>query len=161
MASFLFAKNLMCVGCIHGGGNRLGGKPRILLIDDEAEFRFSASIALRKAGFEVIEAADGEEALSRIQECVRTEGTPDLLLTDLRMPFLCGRELLEALRGLGIEIPVIAITGYCDGVLREEMIAMGCTQFMEKPFEPDDLVNRVREVLANITLRGEGIWEER
>jgi len=139
------------------GGYRVGARPRILLVDDESDFRFSASIALRKAGFEVVEAADGEEALSRIQEFLRSAEKPDLLLTDLRMPKLCGLELLQALRELGIDIPVIAITGYCDDTLRKDFVRMGCIEFMEKPFEPDDLVKRVRKVLGPFALQGDGI----
>jgi len=120
---------------------------RILLVDDEANFRFSASVALRKVGYEVIEAQDGEEALVRIQELRRTGGRIDLLLTDLRMPFLCGLELLEGMRQLGIDIPVIAMTGYCDNSLRADLKKKGCIEFMEKPFEPDDLVKRVQKML--------------
>lgn len=123
--------------------------PRILLVDDEADFRFSASIALRKAGFEVIEAEDGKEALSMIRN-FRSDGRGiDLLLTDLRMPGLSGLELLEALGEDGIDIPVIAITGYGNDSLRADLEAKGCNEFMEKPFEPDDLVMRVRKVLDN------------
>ena len=122
---------------------------RILLVDDEANFRFSASVALRKVGYEVVEAEDGEEALSRIQELRCTGERIDLILTDLRMPFLCGLELLEGMRQLGIDIPVIAMTGYCDNSLRADLKKKGCIEFMEKPFEPDDLVNRVRRMMES------------
>ena len=129
-------------------------KPRILLVDDEEDFRFSASVALRKAGFEVIEAADGKGALSSIHVS-RSDGIGiDLLLTDLRMPGLCGRDLLEALEETGIDIPVIAMSGYFDDTLREELARRGCTEFMEKPFEPDDLVMRVMQMLENYALWG-------
>ena len=129
--------------------NLVQEKTRILLVDDEASFRFSASVALRKVGYEVIEAQDGEEALVRIQELRRTGGRIDLLLTDLRMPFLCGLELLEGMRQLGIDIPVIAMTGYCDNSLRADLKKKGGIEFMEKPFEPDDLVNRVRRMMES------------
>ncbi len=134
----------------------MGKKPRILLVDDEADFRFSASVALRKAGFEVIEAAEGGEALSRIQEFHGAGKGIDLLLTDLRMPGLCGLELLEAMEEMGIDVPVIAITGYSNDSLRANLIKVGCTEFMEKPFEPDDLVRRVRDVLWTVSLQGKG-----
>ncbi len=128
---------------------------RILLVDDEAEFRFSASIALRKAGFEVIVAEDGKEALSMIRN-FRSDGRGiDLLLTDLRMPGLCGLELLEALGEDGIDIPVIAITGYGNDSLRADLEARGCNEFMEKPFEPDDLVMRVKGMLGGVALGNE------
>jgi CheY-like chemotaxis protein len=132
-------------------------KPCILLVDDEADFRFSASVALRKAGCEVVEAADGNEAISRFQEFRRAGKRFELLLTDLRMPFLCGLELLEALRELGSDIPVIAVTGYSDDALRTDLMRKGCTEILEKPFEPGDLVNRVQKILENFALQGGGI----
>jgi two-component system chemotaxis response regulator CheY len=131
-------------------------KPCILLVDDEADFRFSASVALRKAGCEVVEAADGMEAISRFQEFRRAGKRFDLLLTDLRMPGLCGLELLETLEDMRIYVPVVAVTGYCDDALREDLKRKGCTEFMEKPFEPVDLVKRVEKMLENVAPGEEG-----
>ena len=134
----------------------MDAKPRILIVDDEADFLFSASVVLRREGYEVAEAANGEEALSVIQEYRRAGKRIDLVLTDLRMPILCGLELLEALGELGIDIPVIAVTGYSDNALRADLKSRGCTEFLEKPFEPVDLVKRVRKTLRNVALLGEG-----
>lgn len=133
----------------------MDAKPRILIVDDEEDFLFSASIALRQAGYEVVEAADGGEALSRTREFLGAGDRFDLLLTDLRMPFMCGLELLVALRELGIDIPVIAVTGFCDDALRADLMKNGCTEFLEKPFEPSELVARVRMVLEGLAYEGE------
>lgn len=135
----------------------MDAKPRILVVDDEADFRFSASVALRKAGCEVIEAGDGEEALSRFQEFRRSGKGFDLLLTDLRMPFLCGLDLLEALKDLGIDVPVIAVTGYGDDALRAQLFKRDCTEILEKPFEPADLVERVQKILVGFVIHGGGV----
>ena len=135
----------------------MDAKPRILIVDDEADFLFSASVALRQAGYEVVGAADGGEALSRTREFLRAGKRFDLLLTDLRMPFLCGLELLEAMEELGVEIPVIAMTGHCDDALRADLIRKGCVEFLEKPFEPHDLVARVQMVLKGLVYEGEGM----
>ena len=135
----------------------MDAKQRILIVDDEADFLFSASVALRQAGYEVVEAADGGEALSRIREFLRAGKRIDLLLTDLRMPSLCGLELLEGMEKLGVEIPVIAMTGHCDDALRADLIRKGCVEFLEKPFEPHDLVARVQKVLKGLVYDGEGI----
>ena len=132
----------------------MDAKPRILIVDDEADFLFSASVALRQAGYEVVGAADGGEALSRTREFLRAGKRFDLLLTDLRMPSLCGLELLEGLEQLGVEIPVIAMTGYCDDALREDLERKGCIEFLEKPFEPHDLVARVQKVLKGLAYEG-------
>ena len=132
----------------------MDAKPRILIVDDEADFLFSVSVVLRREGYEVSEAANGEEALSVIQEYRRAGKRIDLVLTDLRMPILCGLELLEALGELGIDIPVIAVTGYSDDALRADLKSRGCTEFLEKPFEPHDLVERVRKVLQGFAYQG-------
>ena len=134
----------------------MDAKLRILIVDDEADFLFSASIALRQAGYEVVEAADGGEALSRTREFLRAGKRIDLLLTDLRMPSLCGLELLGAMEELGVKIPVIAMTGYYDDELRADLIRKGCVEFLEKPFEPHDLVARVQMVLKGLAYEGEG-----
>ena len=134
----------------------MDAKPCILIVDDEADFLFSASIVLRREGYELVEAANGEEALSMIREYLRAGKRIDLLLTDLRMPSLCGLELLDGMRQLQVDIPVIAMTGYYDEALRADLKRKGCTEFLEKPFEPVDLVKRVRKTLRNIALLGEG-----
>jgi CheY-like chemotaxis protein len=141
----------------HGWGDSVDAKPSILIVDDEADFLFSASVVLRQAGYEVVEAADGGEALSRIREFLRAGKRIDLLLTDLRMPFLCGLELLEAMEELGVEIPVIAMTGYYDDELRGDLKRKGCVEFLEKPFEPHDLVKQVKKVLESFAYEGEGM----
>jgi CheY-like chemotaxis protein len=142
---------------IRAGGDLVLRKPRILIVDDEADFLFSASVALRQAGYEVVEAADGGEALARTREFLHAGKRFDLLLTDLRMPSLCGLELLEGMEKLGVEIPVIAMTGYCEDALRADLKRKGCVEFLEKPFEPHDLVARVEKVLKGLAYEGGGI----
>lgn len=132
----------------------MDAKPRILIVDDEADFLFSASVVLRMEGYEVAEAENGEEALSMIREYRRAGKRIDLLLTDLRMPSLCGLELLEGMRQLHVDIPVIAMTGYFDEALRANLERKGCMEFLEKPFEPHDLVERVRKVLQGFAYEG-------
>jgi FixJ family two-component response regulator len=96
-----------------------------------------------------------KEAISRFQEFRRAGKRIDLLLTDLRMPHLCGLELLEALEELGIDIPVLVVTGYCDDVLRADLMKKGYTEFMEKPFEPNDLVKRAQKMLEDFAFQEE------
>ena len=132
----------------------MDAKPRVLIVDDEADFLFSVSVVLRREGYEVVEAANGEEALSMIREYRRAGKRIDLLLTDLRMPSLCGLELLDGMRQLQVDIPVIAMTGYYDEALRADLKRKGCTEFLEKPFEPHDLVERVRKVLQGFAYQG-------
>lgn len=140
-------------GKIRRRGNRVQVKPCILLVDDEADFLFSAGILLRKEGYRVSVAHSGEEACAMI---VEAEGGPEpfrLLVTDMRMPGMSGLGLIDALRERNNFIPVLAITGFGDGKLYGELSARGCTDRIEKPFEPKDLLHRVRRMLEGFAIQ--------
>ena len=123
--------------------------PRILLVDDEEGFRFAAGVALRRAGYRVEEAADGKEALRKILSA-RDAGYPfHLVVTDIRMPVMSGIDLIGALREHGVGTPLCAITCFGDRALVSELAGKGCTEYLEKPFEPEDLVQRIRSILQN------------
>lgn len=121
--------------------------PRILLVDDEEGFRFGAGVVLRRDGYRVEEAADGKEALRKILSA-RDAGDPvRLVVTDIRMPVMSGIELIDALREQGVETALCAITCFGDQVLVAELAGKGCTEYIEKPFPPEDLVQRIRAIL--------------
>ncbi|HEY6097722.1 MAG TPA: response regulator [Candidatus Deferrimicrobium sp.] len=114
--------------------------PRILLVDDEKGFRFAAGVALRRGGYRVEEAADGKEALAMILSA-REAGDPfGLVVTDIRMPEMSGIELIDALVAHGDRTAVCAITCFGDKTLIAELAGKGCTEYLEKPFEPARLV---------------------
>jgi CheY-like chemotaxis protein len=130
---------------------RLPKRKHILLADDEAAFRFSASLALRIAGFRVSEAADGMDALDGLIR-LKEEGIPvDLLVTDLRMPNLSGTELVEALSRHDVPVLVFVVSGYCDPRALRELALAGCVQYMEKPFRPSELVHRIDSIFNAAT----------
>jgi PAS domain S-box-containing protein len=118
------------------------GTETILLVEDEAGVRHLARDILRAAGYRVLEAADGQEAW-RIAE---GEALIHLLLTDLIMPRMGGRELAERLlerRSLSI----IFMSGYTDDVIAYQGELGPDAAFVQKPFAPDALAHKVREVL--------------
>jgi CheY-like chemotaxis protein len=122
--------------------------PRILLVDDEEGFRFAAVVALRRAGYRVEEAMDGKEAL-RKSLSARDAGDPfHLVVTDIRMPVMSGIELIDALRERGVDASLCAITCFGDQALVSELAGKGCPDYLEKPFEPGDLLSRVERILA-------------
>jgi len=124
-------------------------KPHILLVDDEANFRFSAGVALRKAGYKVTEAADGSEALSvAIEAWFRQVDPIALVLTDIRMPGMSGLELIGGMQGYGIDTPVLVLSGFADRQMVEKLRAAGCTDVLEKPFGPEALVRYVEGILG-------------
>jgi two-component system, OmpR family, response regulator len=122
----------------------------VLLADDETGFRFSASVALRGAGFRVTVAGDGREAFSRIVEA-RAVGDPvQILVTDQMMPEMTGTELVGLLRAWGIQIPVVVVTAYNDFPPIPGSPPGSISELIEKPIVPEDLVACLKRVAAPV-----------
>jgi CheY-like chemotaxis protein len=118
----------------------------ILLVEDDDLVRTAALRALRKRGHRVLEAVDGEAALSAL---AREKDPVDLVITDLVMPRLGGRELGARLRSMGNEAAILYMSGYTgDAVTQRAMVDEGA-EFLEKPFTPDTLLRRVDEILRS------------
>ena len=119
----------------------------VLVADSESLFRFSAKVALRKAGYEVSEARDGKEALSMTLEARNRGEMFSLLLVDVRLLVVSRLGLLEALKRHSVETPVVAMTDFSSKEFIEELMKSGYAGYIEKPFEPRELVERVDEFL--------------
>ncbi|CAN5172889.1 hypothetical protein BH24GEM2_BH24GEM2_11070 [soil metagenome] len=120
------------------------GNETILLVEDEEQVRRFAGRVLRRMGYTVREASGGEEALRLLGG---EDAPPDLLLTDLVMPGMSGRELAEAMTGQHPSIPVLYMSGYTEDAVVQRGVREESVEFIQKPFSPDDLARRVREVL--------------
>jgi two-component system, cell cycle sensor histidine kinase and response regulator CckA len=120
------------------------GSETVLLVEDELTVRAVARVALTRQGYRVLEAAGGQEALSLT---ATGTGTIDLLLTDVVMPGMSGPELAERLTGRRPGLRVLYMSGYTDeAVVKEGRLARGAP-LLVKPFTPEDLARKVREVL--------------
>lgn len=118
---------------------------RILIADDYPDALDVWDVYLRDAGFEVMTAADGREALSRARESL-----PDLVVLDLEMPGYTGIEVARALRAREETraIPLIASTGCSDALQIEEAWRSGFDSVLVKPCDPVTLVDEIRRLLA-------------
>jgi CheY-like chemotaxis protein len=115
----------------------------VLLVEDEDAVRMAARKALSRSGFKVVEARNGEEAIRRWRE--RT--TVDLVVSDLVMPEMGGRELATLLRQEAPRLKVLFTSGYTDDAgIRQGALAPGMG-FLSKPFTPEALVRKAREML--------------
>jgi signal transduction histidine kinase/ActR/RegA family two-component response regulator len=125
----------------------------ILVVEDEPAVRSLISNLLREKGHDVLEASDGDEALRTIEQA---PNAIHLLITDLVMPRLGGSELAQRLRLHRPHVKVLYMSGYSDDtLLRQEGLPKGA-DFLQKPFTPDVLSCKVREVLDK---RGAGVQE--
>jgi PAS domain S-box-containing protein len=120
------------------------GTETILLTEDEEGVRKLTRLVLERSGYTVHEACDGEEAL-RIGE--RDGATMQLLITDVVMPNMSGPQLAERLRRLRPGLKVLYLSGYTDDAVVRHGILEGEAPFLQKPFSPDALAHKVREVL--------------
>jgi len=118
-------------------------KATVLVVDDEPGMRRGLRAVLERAGFEVLEAGSGEEALALVAE--RELG---LVVSDMKMPGLGGLELLKSLKAMKPGLPVVMITAY--GTVADAVCAMkeGAEDFLTKPFSPTDLLHLVNRLVS-------------
>ncbi len=127
-------------------GPSLGVNPhsmaqRILIVDDEENIRDLAALYLEKEGFTVDQAGSGREALARFQQ-----SEPALVILDLMMPGMDGFELCRELRREH-DVPIIMLTARSDDVDKIVGLELGADDYMTKPFNPRELVARVKAIL--------------
>jgi len=121
------------------------GTETVLLVEDETTVRDLAARVLRQRGYTVLEAANGEEALRILEN--RGEISIHLLLTDVVMPRMGGRALVNQLRSTGVMPKVLFMSGYTDNAVIQNDILSPNVDFLQKPFTPEQLAHKVRAVL--------------
>jgi PAS domain S-box-containing protein len=124
----------------------LGGKETVLVVEDQAEVRKFAATALKAYGYRVIQAESASEAL---RFCERERELVNLVLTDVVMPGLSGGELAAQLRKRWPGIKVLFMSGYADDAVTHHGVLEQSAAFIQKPFSPDQLAHKVREILVS------------
>ncbi|MEP7327063.1 MAG: response regulator [Gemmatimonadota bacterium] len=132
-------------------GTAARGSETILLVEDEVAVRRLARRVLRSKGYVVLEAANGREALRMVSE---HSGQLDLVLTDVVMPGMSGPEMAERLAREQPDLRVLYMSGYADEAIGHHGVLEAGVEFLQKPFTPQDLAQRVREVLGPNTASG-------
>jgi len=122
----------------------LSGSETILLIEDEEHVRAVSRAILARSGYKVVEVQNPAEA---IEFCGKPSKPIHLVLTDIVMPKMSGPELAKQLRALRPEIKVLYMSGYTDDTIIRHGMLDPKTAFLQKPFTPEDLLRKVRDVL--------------
>jgi DNA-binding NtrC family response regulator len=120
---------------------------RVLVVDDEPLVRQALSEWLRRKHFHVLEADGGRQAMERIRL-----DEPDVVISDMVMPGMDGLELLKGARTLRADIPFLMVTGYPSHDAAVKVMQQGASDFLVKPFKPEELARRVNCALLGSSL---------
>lgn len=121
---------------------------KILICEDEEIMLTALEFRLQRQGFEVMIAKNGKEALELIDK-----ESPDLIVADIQMPFVSGLELIDELRTKRAStLPVIVISALEHDETVLEAFRLGATDFITKPFKPNELILRIRKVFQDIEM---------
>ncbi len=119
-------------------------KNKIVLAEDNSTLSLLLKFRLEKEGFELLMAIDGKEATELIEN-----HNPDLIITDIMMPFVSGLEVISHVRNkLSLETPIIVFSSAGQEEMVLKAFSLGANDFMGKPFSPNELVIRVKRLLS-------------
>jgi hypothetical protein len=127
----------------------LRGQETVLLVEDQQQLRLMTRQFLERLGYQVLDAAHADDA---IRVATAFSGTIDLLLTDVVMPGVNGRELANRLKPIRPAMRVLYVSGYTHDAFVDSGIIDPNEAFMEKPFALEELAQRIREVLETAPL---------
>jgi CheY-like chemotaxis protein len=116
----------------------------ILIVDDFDDTRLLLRTWLQKKGFRIVEAENGNQAISQTET-----QRPDLIIMDVEMPELDGLSATRKIRSLpnAQTLPIVAVSAYGADQFRNEALAAGCNEYVSTPFEPDELEKLIRALL--------------
>jgi two-component system chemotaxis response regulator CheY len=124
-----------------GGRSSLGG---VLVIDDEPDIRKVIRLTLEKAGYDVVEAGDGEQAIRIINEGEHPM-VIDVIITDIRMPKINGLEAIDYFQTEYPSVPLIVLTGFPDLGMATRLLNRGLIDYLVKPVESEKLISAVAD----------------
>jgi DNA-binding NtrC family response regulator len=130
-------------------------RPRVLYAEDDETLRGIVEGLLEEAGFEVASAVDGEQALARFKELLAAGAAPDAVLADINMPNMDGLELIDRIKALEPQLPVVFVTAYSSVDSAITALRKGAFDYITKPFRNDHLVRTVQNAVRQRQLASE------
>ena len=124
----------------------LGRRPRLVLADDDDEIRWALTELFESQGYEVTATPSGAGLMDIIADSLLLDGSalpPDVIITDVRMPFFNGLGVVDGLRRVGWTTPIIVISAFCDGEIRARVERLGDSQLLHKPIDPNEIEDMV------------------
>jgi two-component system, cell cycle response regulator DivK len=117
---------------------------RILVVEDNEKNMYLIGFILKKMGHQVLQAGTGEQGVE-----VALRESPDLILMDIQLPGISGLEATQRIRGAepGKAVPIVAITSLAMAGDREKLLAAGCSGYIEKPIDPDLIIEQISAFL--------------
>lgn len=128
--------------------------PKILAVDDDENIRELVKVFLRNEGFEVVEAKDGVDALDKLAET-----KVDMVILDVMMPNMDGWELCKEIRNYYEDMPILMLTAKGETAQKVKGFNLGADDYLVKPFEPAELVVRVKSLLKRYRIATEQVLE--
>ena len=121
----------------------MGDAKKIVLAEDNSIFLLLLKFRLEKEGYKIVTAVNGKEAIELIEE-----HSPELILTDIMMPFISGLEVISHVRNkLNMQTPIIVFSSAGQEEIVLKAFDLGATDFMSKPLSPNEMVIRVKRLL--------------
>jgi len=114
--------------------------PRVVIAEDDDDMRAVLNELISGLGVEVAEAASGSELIKLLTD----DGNVDLIVTDVRMPWMTGYNVALSARNSGLAVPVILVTAFPDDALAAQVEHLGSAVLLAKPFRPEELLSLVR-----------------
>ncbi|SNR33992.1 Response regulator receiver domain-containing protein [Lutibacter agarilyticus] len=123
----------------------MSNKKKIVLAEDNSTLSLLLKFRLQKEGYDLFIAADGKQAIELIEE-----HTPELILSDIMMPYISGLEVISHVRNkLEMKVPIIVFSAAGQEEMVLKAFNLGANDFMGKPFSPNELVIRVKRLLSS------------
>ena len=119
---------------------------KALVIEDTPDNMELITFILKQNGYDTVQAWTGQEGVDKARE-----EAPDFIILDIRLPDIDGPEVLSRIRSIENlrHIPVIAMTSYAMAGDREKLLAAGCTGYIEKPIDPENVIKEVEQILGS------------